>query len=88
MLVDCDIGGINEQKIEKLVDARDYFKSCINYGELEIVPVLFSPKNLEEGAKNKAVTIIDGYAITGILEDIAKGDLESARSKITFNSRW
>jgi hypothetical protein len=53
-----------------------------DYGELKIVPVLFTSKNIGEDAKKKPVAIVDGNLIERILEDISKGDRESARSRI------
>jgi len=82
LLVDCDIGGLNEQKIQKLVATRHHFESLLDCKELKIVPVLFSPKPFREAAMNKPVAIADGAVIESMLEDIAKGDREYARSKI------
>lgn len=82
LLVDCDIGPLDENKIQKLVETRNHFVALFDYGELKIVPVLFSPRNLGEAAQNKPVAIVDGFAIERMLEELAKGDRESARSKI------
>ena len=82
LLVDCDIGGLDEQKIQKLVEISEYFKTLCDYGELKIVPVLFTSKSLREDDKKKPVAIVDGNLIERILEDISKGDRESARSRI------
>jgi hypothetical protein len=81
LLVDCDIGGLNETKIQKLIETRDYFKALSNYGKLEFVPVLFTPKRFEWSMKIKPVTVVDGNVIEGILEDLAKGNRKSACSK-------
>ena len=85
LLVDCDIKGVDEKKIQKLVEICDYFKSGSSCKELEIVPVLFVPRSYGEAAKNKPVAIADGPVIESMLEEIAKGDREGARSKISLH---
>jgi hypothetical protein len=82
LLVDCDIGGLDEQKIQKLIELGKYFKTLCEYRELEIVPVLFTSKNIREDDKKKPVAIVDGNLIERILEDLSKGDRKSASSKI------
>jgi len=88
LLVDCDIGGLDEQKIQKLIGAREHIENLSNCQELKIIPVLFSPKTLGETAKNKPVAIADRVVIESMLEELSKGDRKSARSKICLNSSW
>lgn len=82
LLVDCDIGGLTDKKTQELVETRNRIKAYCDFGSLEIVPVLFTPKNISEDDKKKPIAIVDGYLIERILEDISKGDIESARSRI------
>jgi hypothetical protein len=82
LLVDCDISGLDEKKIQKLIEIREHFKASCDYGELKFVPALFTPRYFGEDMKNKPVAIVDGNVIERILEDLSKGDIESARSKI------
>lgn len=86
LVVDCDIGGLDEKKIQRLVETCNYLQNIYCFKELKVVPVLFSPRNFGEAAKNKPVAIVDGAVIESILEEIAKGDRKSARSKISVNS--
>lgn len=87
LLVECDIKGVDEKKIQKLIEICDYFKSGSGCKELEIVPVLFVPRDSGEAAKNTQVAIADRPIIESMLEELAKGDRESARSKIaTYSS--
>jgi hypothetical protein len=82
LLVDCDVGGLDDKKIQELVETRNFLETLYNYGELKFVPVLFTPRYLGEDMKSKPVAIVDGNAIENILEYLAKGDKESARSQI------
>lgn len=82
LLVDCDIGSVDEKKIQKLVETRQQLESIIHNGEIRFVPVLFSPRAYEETRKNTQVTIVDKAIIESIIEKLAKGDRESARAKI------
>ena len=83
LLVDCDIGGFDLGKIQGLNKTREHFEGLKDYEELKIVPVIFSPQargNVGEGYPR--VAIADRSVIESMLEEIAKGDRESARSKI------
>lgn len=82
LLIDCDISGLDEKKIQKLIEICEHFKALCDYGELKFVPVLFTPRYFGEDMKQKPVAVVDGNVIESILEDLAKGDRESARSKI------
>jgi len=84
LLIDCDIGPLDDKKIEKLIETRDHFQTLWDFGQLKIVPVLCSPKSFRETAMDQYVAIVDGNVIKTILEEIAKGDRESARSKIFY----
>jgi hypothetical protein len=44
LIVDCDIGPLDDKKIQKLIETCDFLKNRGNYGKLEFVPVLFSPR--------------------------------------------
>jgi hypothetical protein len=82
LLVDCDLGGLDEMKIQKLTELAKHFKGLCEYEKLEFMPVLFTPKYFGEDMKKKPVAVVDGNIIEGILEDLAKGDRENARSRI------
>jgi hypothetical protein len=84
LLIDCDIGPLEDKKIEKLIETRDHFQTLLDFGELKIVPVLCSPKHFREPTEDKRVAIVDGDVIETILGEIAKGDRESARSAIFY----
>lgn len=72
LLIDCDIGEIVEEKIQKLVSTKNYFdKSLKNFSQLEIIPVLFSPKDLRK--QDNAVKIVDRALIETILKEVVKG---------------
>jgi len=84
LLVDCDIGAPDEKKIHELIETRRYFENISKDGKLRILPVLCSPKNYGEAAKGLPITIVDKSILESMLEEIAKGYRESARSKITI----
>lgn len=84
LLVDCDIGPFDEKKIQKLIETQRYFEHINKCEKLAIVPVLFSPRAHGEVTEEAHVVIVDKSDIESILEELAKGDRESARSKI----RW
>jgi hypothetical protein len=86
LLVECDLSGFEEKKIQKLIEIRDYFQNSCSYKELKMVPVLFSPRTSSEEDKKKSVAVVDGAVIKSMLEEIAKGDRKSARSKVVIYS--
>ena len=85
MLVDCDIGGADEKKIQKLTELAEYFEDLSEYEEFEFIPVLFTPKYIDRDAKKKGLAIVDGNMIESVLEDLAKGDREQARTRIRYS---
>jgi len=83
LLVDCDIG-IDEKKIQKLVETGEYFlDQSKKYGRLEIIPVLVTPKDcghrVEEGLR-----IVDCNALEMIFQEIAKGNRKKARDTFCY----
>jgi len=85
LLIDCDISGLDDNKIRKLTELAEYFEDLSQYEEFEFIPVLFTPKYIDEDAKKKGLAIVDGNMIESILEDLAKGDMEQARTRIRYS---
>ena len=82
LLVDCDIGGANQKKIQELIKTRQHFDINNEHKELKIIPVLFTSSTVGD-LKNNQVALVDGTIIENILEELVRGNRESARSKIT-----
>lgn len=79
LLIDCDIGSPNENKIRRLVDTGRQFSTLkMEYRGLEIIPVLITPKKYEAQPK-KGVSIVDRRLLERILDELSKGNRERAR---------
>ena len=79
LLIDCDIGSPDENKIRKLVDTGRQFSTLRKtYGQLKIVPVLVTPKKYDGQPKN-GLSIVDQKSLKRILEELSKGNRERAR---------
>lgn len=81
LLIDCDIGGIDENKLGKLRDACKHLADANKLGKFSFVPVVCTPKECELRSEN-SVVIVDRLALEGIFEEIAKGNREAAKDKI------
>ena len=81
LLVDCDIGGIDDNKIDKLLGACKRLAESSGFNKFSFVPVLCTPKECEVRTK-KGVTVVDKLVLEGILEEVAKGNRKEAREKI------
>jgi len=84
LLVDCDIGSIDEKKIQKLIETGEYFlNQSKKYGQLEIIPVLVTPKDyrhrVEEGLR-----IVDYNTLEMIFKEIVKGNRKKARDTFCY----
>jgi hypothetical protein len=84
LLVDCDLSGLDETKIRKLIELTEHLRSSCEYEDLKFMPIIFTPKYLTEKMKKVAVGVVDGYLIENILKDLAKGDRERARWSIQY----
>lgn len=87
LLIDCDTGSLDDKKIHGLIETQQYFKNLSDFGKIECIPVLFSPRAYGE-VKDMQVAIADRTVIESIFEDLARGDRESARSRILVGSKW
>jgi hypothetical protein len=82
LLVDCDIGSINETKLQRLSATSKHFESSLNtYGKLRFIPVLFTTKECEVQSK-AGVRIVGKNVIEIIFEQIFKGNRDEAASQI------
>jgi hypothetical protein len=83
LLIDCDIGGVDDNKIDKLLEARKHFEALSKFGKLSFVSVLCTPRECST-MTNNGVVIVDKYILESIFENIAKGNRQAARDNI-FN---
>jgi len=80
LLVDCDTGPIDQNKIQRLIELGNFFSECLKeYRGLEIIPVLITPKEFT-GQPKKGLRIVDCRYLKRILEEIAKGQQKKARA--------
>ncbi len=82
LLIDCDIGGVDANKIDKLLGARKHFEASSKLGEFSFVSVLCTPKECQNMTNNE-VGIIDKRVLEDIFKNIAKGDRQAARDRIS-----
>jgi hypothetical protein len=84
LLVDCDIGiTLDDRKIQKLIETQKYFQNVFNkYGQFQIIPALFSPRDLRWTQASGNVVIVDKLGLQGIFEAVVSGDRVKARSGI------
>lgn len=79
LFVDCDIGSLDDKKIQKLIETGKHFSDTLDkYKQLQIIPVLVTPKDCRHEVK-EGLRIVDRYALEMIFERLAKGDREGAR---------
>jgi hypothetical protein len=84
LLIDCDIGPIDEKKIQSLIEIGKYVTSFIEtHGHFEVIPVLVTPKKYHDQPK-KGVRIVDSTTLEMIIRSLAKGDLERARNEFCY----
>ena len=81
LLIDCDIGGVDSNKIDKLLETRKHFESSNELGPLFFVSVLCTPKECTYLTSN-GVMIASKNVLEGIFENILKGDRQATRDKI------
>ena len=83
-LIDCDLKGNDNKKIQDLIELQKHFQSTFSeYNHLRVVPVLCSPRDLNEISREGLVLFGD-YRINQMLEHVLRGDTEQARSTL----RW
>jgi hypothetical protein len=81
LLVDCDIGSIDDRKIERLVEVKRYLEKKSKATGISFVPVLCTPRG-RPNRTTDGVILIDRSIIESMLEDIAKGNRQAARDRI------
>jgi len=83
-LIDCDLKGNDTKKIQDLIELQKHFQSFFKeYKQLRIVPVLCSPKDLNE-ISHEGLVLFSNYRIHQMFEDVMRGDLEKARSTLKW----
>ena len=83
-LIDCDLKGNDNKKIQDLIELQKHFQSVFGeYKQLRIVPVLCSPKDLNEIIR-EGLVLFGNYRINQMFEDVMRGHAEQARSTL----RW
>lgn len=86
LLVDCDIGSINETKIQRLLATSKHFEASLNtYGKLRFVPVLFTTKECEQQSET-GVRLVGKNVIEIIFEELVKGNRDEAASQIVSSN--
>lgn len=86
LLIDCDIGTVDPQKVQKLAELKKHFREKLKgYEKLPIVPILFSPKDFRETSPSIDVMIADQSVIKRIFEAVAQGNREQARSLLYYS---
>jgi len=83
LLIDCDIGSIDEKKIQKLVETGEYLDQSKKYDRLEIIPVLVTPKDLSHRVE-KGLRIVDCNTLERIFQEIVKGNRKKARDTFCY----
>ena len=51
LVVDCDIGGLDEKKIQRLVETCNYLQNIYSFKELRLSPYCFRPETLDNQLK-------------------------------------
>lgn len=82
LLVDCDIGALDDKKMQQLIETANYFLDNGDYNGIQIVPVLCTPKHIGISENKHPLKIVDGNVIENMLYAIVKGDRKSARAMI------
>jgi hypothetical protein len=83
LLVDCDVGPIDNKKIQSLNATAKFFEKSLNIEKLRIVPLLFSPKDYSELPQQTGMTIVGRDAMESVFREITKGNLKRARNIIS-----
>jgi hypothetical protein len=84
LFIDCDVGPINQNKIQSLIEIGKHFSDFVKkYGRLEVIPVLVTPKKYS-GQPKKGVRIVDNAALEMIIKNLAKGDMKRARDAFCY----
>lgn len=86
LLIDCDIGTVDPQKVQKLAELKKHFRENLKgYEKLPIVPILFTPKDFTKTPPSIDVMIAHQSVIKRIFEAVVKGDREQARSLLYYS---
>ncbi|MCW4024531.1 MAG: hypothetical protein NWF01_05800 [Candidatus Bathyarchaeota archaeon] len=81
LLIDCDIGPLDDKKIGMLLETRKHFESSNNFGQVSFVPVLCTPKDCQK-LERRGVIIFDKGILEDVFEDLLKGNRNYARENI------
>jgi hypothetical protein len=81
LLIDCDIGGVDDNKIDKLVEARKHFEALSKFEQFSFVSILCTPKECPTMTIN-GVVIAGRRVLEDILVNIAKGNWQTARDRL------
>jgi hypothetical protein len=80
LLIDCDINGVDNRKVQSVVNAKKYLEKLLDLPNgFSIVPAICTPKECD--TIENGVAIIDCRVLKSILEEVAKGNSEKARNK-------
>ena len=72
-LIDCDLKGNDTKKMQDLIELQKHFQLFFSeYKQLRIVPVLCSPKDLNEVFR-EGLVLFGNYRINQMFEDVMRG---------------
>jgi hypothetical protein len=81
LLIDCDINGVDNNKVQSVVNAKKYLEKLLDLPNgFSIVPAICTPKECDP--IENGVAIVDCRVLKSILEEVTKGNSEKARNKI------
>jgi hypothetical protein len=82
LIIDCDIGPIDDKKIQRLSQTCKHFDTLLPmFGKLRFLPILFTPQECSVQEKD-GVRLVGRNEIESIFEELAKGNRDMACSKI------
>lgn len=85
LFVDCDIGALDDKKIQRLSETCKHFRKTLKtYGKFRFVPVLFTIKDCD-AQSNSGVRIADRKVIEKMFEELVKGNRDQAIAQISLN---
>jgi len=86
LLIDCDIGTVDPEKVQKLAELKKHFREKLKgYEKLPIVAILFSPRDNRKPSPSIDVMIADQSVIRRIFEAVVQGNREKARSILYYS---
>lgn len=87
LLVDCDIGPtLDDKKVQKLEETQKHCQNVFSkYPQFQIIPVLFSPRELNWVQASGSVVIVNKFRLEQMFEAVVSGDREKARQVLGWN---